>query len=175
MSVNFGKRLSIFSTHWQTVLLIWNTLSESAVKVVLGWNRLDQIPWKSHVLFITCHCMKRILEREKKVDVWWTEKTEVKNPVFGSGCRKLRSDRLQAEKRELLDPFFFKDAHTCQRKTYWLWFHFGLVFKQVSWNSELHLLGTGQEDSSNDGGLVIVDDAHTIFPPGMMLKTDWLN
>ncbi|XP_070179265.1 chromatin-remodeling ATPase INO80-like [Littorina saxatilis] len=35
----------------------------------------------------------------------------------------------------------------------------------VSWNSELTLLGAGQEDSSNDGGLVIVDDAHTIFPP----------
>ena len=47
----------------------------------------------------------------------------------------------------------------------------GLVFKQVSWNSELHLLGTGQEDSSNDGGLVIVDDAHTIFPPGTALAT----
>ncbi|XP_076441698.1 chromatin-remodeling ATPase INO80-like isoform X2 [Babylonia areolata] len=36
---------------------------------------------------------------------------------------------------------------------------------QVSWNSELPLLGAAQEDSSNDGGLVIVDDAHTIFPP----------
>ncbi|KAL8590096.1 hypothetical protein ACOMHN_034327 [Nucella lapillus] len=36
---------------------------------------------------------------------------------------------------------------------------------QVSWNSELPLLGGAQEDSSNDGGLVIVDDAHTIFPP----------
>ena len=44
-----------------------------------------------------------------------------------------------------------------------------MVFKQVSWNSELHLLGGAQEDSSNDGGVVIVDDAHTIFPPGKII------
>lgn len=30
------------------------------------------------------------------------------------------------------------------------------------------LMGAAQEDSSNDGGLVIVDDAHTVFPPGTL-------
>lgn len=44
-------------------------------------------------------------------------------------------------------------------------------YLQMSVGSEWQsssLVGGAQEDSSNDGGLVIVDDAHTLFPPGTL-------